>query len=110
MEILHGTLIQEHTYGYRKVEVWDEKINDLNAKFKCSRCNKVNISTVGFGSAGQCIHCDGIDYWDLIEVEIDGEFKPLKSAYRILEKRKLIRYEKEKVRIRTEYKFKEDEK
>lgn len=107
MEILHGELIQEHIYEYREFEVWDEKINDLRAKFECSRCNTLNISTIGHGSAGHCMHCDKADYWDLMQVEIDGEFKPYKRAFAILKRRKLIRYEKEKVRVRTEYKFKQ---
>ena len=108
MEITYWEAIPEHTFGYETIEIWDGSINDLNAIFICSGCNKTNKAKVGNGSAGKCKHCDRVDYWDLVYIKIDGKYTTYKEAITILKKKKLIRQKKRKVIKSTEYTFKQN--
>ena len=107
MEITYWEAIPKHTFGYKRFEVWDDSISELNAVFKCTSCETLNIGKVGNGSAGECEYCDRIDYWDLVSIEVYGEYIMYRSAIALLKKKKLIKYEKRKVIKSTEYKFKQ---
>tara|TARA_B110000503_G_C7058771_1_gene375698 strand:- start:742 stop:1107 length:366 start_codon:yes stop_codon:yes gene_type:complete len=74
-----------------EVEVWDDSLYESLAQYECSRCLAINIDKLSDGSAGNCSSCSEIDYWDLLSIEIDGRFVETEKAFKIFQKRGLIK-------------------
>lgn len=74
-----------------EVEVWDDSLYEHSAQYECSRCLAINTDKLNDGSSGKCISCEETDYWDLLSIEIDGRFVDVEKAFKILQKRGLVR-------------------
>ena len=82
----------KYEMGYPKVEQKEDVLFDSDidylGRYECSRCGEMNYQNISNGAAGECVHCDEVDYWDLNLVQIDNKWYSLDGAYKLLEKKK----------------------
>lgn len=81
----------KYVMGYPEVEkerdiLFDSDIDYLG-EYECSRCSHMNYHMISEGTAGECVHCEEVDYWDLNLVQIDEQWYSLDAAYKLLKKR-----------------------
>ena len=81
----------KYVMGYPEVEkerdiLFDSDIDYLG-EYEFSRFSHMNYHMIRDGAAGECVHCEEVDYWDLNLVQIDEQWYSLDAAYKLLKKR-----------------------